>query len=129
MKIILALCLFLVLGVNSQAQNQKVLDSLGRVYYTAKHDTTRILALNSIASEYISNKPDTSVILAEKALKMSEKIGFEKGKSKAYSWIGDFHSTKGNYPQALTYYQKSLTINEQLGSKSGMKSDLMGVRV
>ena len=123
MRNLLILCLFLGFYTPTFAQNKKVLDSLNLVYQTAKHDTTKILILTHIAFEYGSNKPDTSLLLAEKALQMSEKIGFEKGKENAYYQIGRVHSAKGKYPQALKFYQNSLSIAEKMGNKNGIANN------
>ncbi len=129
MKNVLILCLFLGIYVSSFAQNKKVLDSLNRVYQTALHDTTKIITLVNMATAYRNNKPDTSLLFAEKALQMSEKIGFEKGKGNAYYQMGLVHSAKGKYAQALVSYQKSMTIAEKLGNKNMIANNLnmMGV--
>lgn len=129
MRKVLIICLFLGFCTRISAQNKKVLDSLNLVYQAAKHDTTKIITLVNIASFYSNSKPDTSLLIAEKALGMSEKIGFEKGKSNAYYRIGFVHSAKGKYAQALEFYQKSMTIAEKLGNKDIIANNLnmMGV--
>lgn len=112
------LFIFCFLALNIQAQNKKVLDSLNTVYNTTKYDTTRILALTAIASEYINNKPDTFIIITQKALEKSEQINYRKGQGNAYDLFAHYYFTKINYPLALEYYQKSLRINEELRNKS-----------
>ncbi len=109
------------------AQNKKVLDSLNRVYQSATADTVKILVLNRIAFAYMSSKPDTCITLAEKALQMSEKINFEKGKGTAYTMIGIGNEIKGNYLLALEYYQKGLNIRERMGDKQGIAKSLNNI--
>ena len=100
--------------LHAQAQNKKVLDSLMTVYQTNKHDTTRLLALANIAAYYMNSKPDTCIYIAQKALAQSIKINFEKGKAWAWNRMGIGYYIKGEYPEALTYYQKSLFVFEQM---------------
>ncbi len=111
----------------SNAQNQKILDSLVGLYSNARHDTSRIILLNSIAYEYRNDKADTCLIIAEQALLMSNKIGFEKGKSKAYTNIGLGVFTKGKYPEALKAFQTALTICEKIKDKQGVAVSLNNI--
>ncbi len=128
MKKIIILCfLSYVLISNINAQNKKNLDSLMRIYKTAKHDTTKILALKDIASEYRNSKPDTCIALVEKSLQISEKINFEKGKAWAWNIMGIVYVDKGKYPDALSYYQKALPIFEKVQDKKGIASTLNNI--
>jgi two-component system sensor histidine kinase/response regulator len=109
------------------AQNKKVLDSLNSVYQTAKHDTTKIMALTSIAFEYKSSKPDTCIVIADKALQMSEKIGFEKGKAWALNATGAGNLIKAKYADALVYYQNALSLFGKVQDKKGISTSLNNV--
>ena len=111
LKLLLLACLACL---PAHAQSKKAIDSLMRVYNTAKHDTSRIMTLTSIAFEYRNSKPDTCISIAEKALQMSEKIGFEKGKAWAWHRIGLGKMSKGKFPEALVLYQKALPIFEKM---------------
>jgi tetratricopeptide (TPR) repeat protein len=77
------------------------------------------LALTSIAVEYRSNNPDTCISIAEKALQMSEKIGFERGKGWAWNDIGIGNVNKSKYSEALALLQKALPIFEKIAEKKG----------
>ncbi len=112
-----------------QAQNKKVLDSLNGIYQNAKHDTIKIMALNSIAYEYRNNNPDTCIILAKQALEKSEKTGFQKGKGWAINRVGMGNRTKGKYPEAIDFFQKTLPIFEKINDKKGTSStfNMMGL--
>jgi tetratricopeptide (TPR) repeat protein len=122
MRIVCLLLYFFCLFETANAQNKMLLDSLKTVYQTTKHDTTKILTLTAIAFEYRNNKPDTCIAIAEKALQMSEKIGFEKGKAWAMSRIGIGNHILSKYIDALAYYQKALLIFEKIQEKKGMSS-------
>jgi two-component system sensor histidine kinase/response regulator len=120
MRIICLLLCFFCLFETANAQNKVLLDSLQKVYKTAKHDTTRILALTSIAYEYKNSKPDTCIAIAEKILTESEKIGFEKGKAKAYNCIGYGNYMQEKYTEALIAYQKAVFILEKIKDTKGL---------
>jgi signal transduction histidine kinase len=117
MKQALILLFFTLLGWQTFAQNKKVLDSLHLAYQKAQHDTSRILTLNAIAYQYRNSQLDTCLFLSEKALQMSEKIDFEKGKAQAYYRIGYLNIIQGNNTEALKYYQKALPIFEKIKDK------------
>lgn len=85
------------------AQNPQTLDSLQKVYPKLKADTSRILTLIEIAFEYRTSKPDTTLLLAEKALKQAQKIKYQKGIAWAWNRIGSVHFNKGDFDKSLEY--------------------------
>ena len=60
----------------SPAQTSKI-DSLKQVITTAKHDTTKIKALNALAWQLMYSNPDTSIIISTQALATAKKINYE----------------------------------------------------
>jgi tetratricopeptide (TPR) repeat protein len=112
-------CLFFCLITHAQAQNLR-LDSLQKAYKAAKKDTVRILTLIEIAHEYNTQKPDTTILLAKKALYQAQKINFTKGIAWASNRIGLAYWLKSNYTEALSYTQKSTSIFEK-------NNDLLGL--
>lgn len=97
------------------AQNKTLLDSLQTVHKTAKHDTSRIKALISIAREYSKSNLDTSIFIASQTLKILEKNNpSEKEKSRLYNIIGSSYFRKDNFLLALDYSQKALKYAEQV---------------
>src|ERR1700747_1485212 len=97
--------LFLVLVnmfVPTQAQNT---DSLWKVYKDkTQADASRIKALQELAMSYVSNKPDTTLVLAEEALQLADKLPGDDAKlcrANALNSIGISYGYKGNYAKAL----------------------------
>jgi tetratricopeptide (TPR) repeat protein len=41
--------------------------------------------------------------------------------------LGDIHYYQGNFPQALDYYQKSVNLYEQLGSREDIAHPLLRI--
>jgi tetratricopeptide (TPR) repeat protein len=81
-------------------------------------DSTYIKTLKDLAREYLFINPDTAITLAQQGLQLSEKINWKKGKVICLNAIGNCNYMKGNYPQALEYYNTGLKIAEELSDKS-----------
>ena len=58
--------------------------------------------------------------MAEKALKLSESIEYEKGITYAYSYLGFFWMIGSEYKKSLEYARLSNCIFEAIGDKLGM---------
>jgi tetratricopeptide (TPR) repeat protein len=81
-------------------------------------DSTYIKTLNELAREYLNINPDTAIILAQQGLQLSQKINWKKGKAICLNALGRCNRMKGNYPQALEYYNKGLKLAVELPDKS-----------
>ena len=105
------------------AQN---IDSLWKVYKNkAQVDTNRLEALNIIAWSYNGNNPDTAIILAEEEIAFANAVQPEKSKkwiADANKTIGASYNNKGDFEKALTYYFKSLKVNEEIKNKKGISA-------
>lgn len=104
------------------AQNQQVLDSLFNVLKTTKTDTTEVMALCRIASEYRHNAPDKGYEYAAKALDKAEKINFKLGIARALNVYGMINMNQSNYDKALEYYFKSLSLSKELNDKNSIST-------
>lgn len=69
---------------------------------------------------YNTKKHDKAQQYAEEALRIAEKIGFEKGRGDAYSNMGNIYNFQGNYTEALKNYKASLLIREKIGDRKGV---------
>jgi two-component system, NtrC family, sensor kinase len=85
------------------AQNIGIMqtDSLHRELLQARHDTSRILIMCSLAEAYRTASVDTTLFFATEALGLSRQYNFPKGESKALSSLCSYFYTTGNYPAAL----------------------------
>jgi tetratricopeptide (TPR) repeat protein len=101
----LFLCFFCVEFV-ATAQNQRILDSLNHIYQIAEQDTSKIIALNLIASQYVTTKVDTAISITQQALKLSETIKFKKGIGNSLYNLASCNFAKGNYELALALNKK-----------------------
>lgn len=72
--------ILLLLGVKFLfAQNKAELDSIHHLYLVAKTDTTRILILTEWSRTIYNANPDSSLLLANKALQLSKILNYTKG--------------------------------------------------
>ena len=102
------LAILLVLNISTAlAQNSK-LDSLNRVYRTAKEDTLRFSALVQIASYYVYRNPDTSLLIAQEALQLARSSSYVFGEGRSFGVMGNAFMVRGNYPKALELYLVAL---------------------
>lgn len=95
------------------AQQSKT-DSLSARLKQTIHDTDKVNTLIALAWELKSNNPDISIILSEQALIISEKIKFKTGIGKSNHNLGELNYLKANYPNALDYYFRALSLWEKL---------------
>ncbi len=126
---LLFIFLFLSFGCSLYAQNKKVLDSLNLAYQTSQEDTSKILTLLEICLQYRYSLADTSVLIAQKALKKSEEINYKRGIATAYNRIGLAYRDRNDYVKAIAIFQKSIDIFEKTHDKKGLSYSVnsMGV--
>lgn len=113
---LLIIVFFIGFGI-SNAQDPKI-DSLEQVFKTGERDTSVVNTLNTLFAE----TEDLSVRLqyAEKALELSEEIGYRRGKAYALKNVGIVEFYRGNYVAVLDYWMQSLKIFESLGDGDGI---------
>ncbi|MBI4929174.1 MAG: tetratricopeptide repeat protein [Bacteroidetes bacterium] len=109
--------------VYCSAQQNKI-DSLLSLLKKDKEDTNKVNHLNKLSSALYSANPDPTILLAQQAAALSQKINFSKGEANAYGIAGVGYWAKGDYPNALENYFKALKIDEALKNNSGMAKRL-----
>ncbi len=99
-------------------------DSLWSIWQnTEAHDTARLESFNGfIWNTVLFEKPDSAFILAQKHFDFAESKGLEKYMGQALSTQGVSYAIRGNYDQAISYYQKSLVHFEKVNYKKGIAS-------
>jgi tetratricopeptide (TPR) repeat protein len=95
------------------AQQQRI-DSLKRVIKTAKEDTIKINAINALAITLKPLDPDTAIIVASEALRLSTDKGYDWGIGKATIYLGLTYYSIGDFYKAMEYYKKALAHYEAM---------------
>ena len=124
---VLFLCGFLCHRV--QAQNQRKIDSLTNLLETSKEDTSKVNYLNELAWELMYRNPDTSIIIGNQSLSLSEKLEWKKGKASSLGRLGVYYWQKADYSKALEYDFKALKINEEIGNKERAAGNLSNIGI
>ncbi|MEI9944706.1 MAG: tetratricopeptide repeat protein [Chitinophagaceae bacterium] len=116
----------LLLGCCIVAGNaQETIDNnLKRSLESEKMDTAEVSLLEELSYTYLTSKPDTALLLAEKALLISKEIKYKKGEAVSLNRIGTVLNSTGNYPHALENFLQSLQINEDIDNKNGIMRNL-----
>lgn len=113
--------LCLLLSIIISAQPKQYLDSLMNII-KGQDDTAKVLTINKIISFYGNQGIfDSANMYSKQMLELSETIGYERGKCIAYNTYGIPQMVNGKYPEALTYFFKSLAIAE----KNNLYQDMM----
>ncbi|MEM6525424.1 MAG: tetratricopeptide repeat protein [Bacteroidota bacterium] len=91
----------------------------------SEHDTVTTIAWNDLSAKLWRSNPDSSRLLANKALALSEKLLFEKGKALSYNNLGALNFFKGQFDSAYYYWNSSLKAWEIMNDQKQV-SKLLG---
>ena len=78
----------------------------------AGNDSSRSLIWAGLSYFYAYSSFDSSLLYAEKALKLSNKIDFARGKANALIGFGNLYMRQGDYPMALQYQFQAKELSE-----------------
>ena len=112
MKNLAIICIFVFSGILMRAQSVNI-DSLKYQLSVAKEDTNKVNLLNSLCLLYAWSYADTGLIYAQQQLDLSEKLEYTRGIFGAMQNMSSALTTLGNYPLALDYAFKCLSLAEK----------------
>ena len=119
-RFVLIPILFLILpfGMSVSAQQAQV-DSLLKLLETRyqKKDSLRIDRLAETAELLLRINPDKSLELSKESLRLSILTGYQKRISHIYNSTGTANRLKGEYGKALTFHNKALENDRELGNR------------
>ncbi len=98
------------------AQSSKI-DSLEGVLNVAK-DTLRVNILAALSEDYAYYDLDHADSIAQEALALSSRLGYQEGIIKSYNSLSYIKSSKGGYEKGYDLSQKALQLSEKLGNKA-----------
>lgn len=116
----------LLISTSLSAQKAKV-DSLEAVL--KKHtsiDSTKVNILNDLAYAVYSNDFMKAREYASQSMKISEEIGWMKGKATSL-WAMGLTFNQSDKKLALDYYRKALSLAEKIGDRPGTAKYLLGI--
>ncbi|MFH2095947.1 MAG: sensor histidine kinase [Bacteroidota bacterium] len=95
------------------AQDTNFTDSLSLLISKSKNDTGKVNLLNELAAHYLFTNTTGAKEPAEKALKLAEKLSYDKGCMDAMNRLGIMYFRMANYDSSLVFYRKGLTLAEK----------------
>ncbi|WP_198675344.1 ATP-binding protein [Pleomorphovibrio marinus] len=75
--------------------------------------------LNALATSSYNRYPDSTFIYGQRALEISEAIGYEEGVADAFYNIGGYYNKMGNYSNALLHLNRGLQTADQSNYQFG----------
>ncbi|HXO76977.1 MAG TPA: hypothetical protein VN824_17100, partial [Puia sp.] len=85
------------------------IDSVKKVVALQKEDTNQLINLIALSSSYTAFLPDSSIVYAQKALILAEKLHDDFGLFNAEAFLSRALMISGNYPLELEYCFKALS--------------------
>ncbi len=120
-KTLLILILLWQSELYAQKKEQARIDSLVQLLKTTSQDTTRVTAMNALASGlWQKGKIDSAVELFSAALLLSKKINFNPGEANAYFSLGQLYAAGAKTAEALQSYENALSLYEQMRHPTGI---------
>ena len=120
MKTIARIFLLLLVHAFCNAQTNTI-DSLKQLLQTEKQDTSRVILFTRLARAYLYSKPDTSLLMCEQGLSLSQRAKFTKGEALCLESMADAFDNLGNYPKSLEIYLMCLKIYETTNDVKGIR--------
>jgi tetratricopeptide (TPR) repeat protein len=125
--ILLLLCLTCTLELFAQKKNN--LDSMYRVLRSMKDDTAKVNMLNALAFGQNEPKYDTSIVLCTQSLELAKKLNWSFGEARNYNGLGALMFMKGNFKEAVPYFEKALsTLSEIEKNATEKRSRILAER-
>jgi signal transduction histidine kinase len=119
---ILYLLLNTIIGL---AQPKLNIDSLQKLLSSAKEDTTRILLLAQISSDFTFYNPDSAFELVKQTLRLAQKINYSKGQIYCHATLGKLWWSVGDYSAALRFLLP-LEKNAENTTDSWLRINILG---
>lgn len=115
-----------VIFFKTGAQTAKI-DSLSGLLLSEKQDSNKVTLLWRLAQQYQSFKPDTALLLSEKALLLARQIQFTEGESRSLALLAASQYLLGDYTSALSNYMLKLKLEEKRNSPRNYASALNNI--
>lgn len=102
--------------------SQSLADSLLEVLNTQPVDTQRVHLLNDLGWEYKYDDEAKARQYLQESITFSEKIDFKKGAAQAFNNLGVVAAIQGDIDQAMTNYERALSLRQELNDQKGVAS-------
>lgn len=124
----LLLCCAILFTMALQANTNKI-DSLKRLSLANLEDSQKVNVYIEIAQAYIDMNVDSSLSYATLALELCAKNDYINGLIKANNLLGNCAQRKGEFDEAMTYYDKVKQFAEERKDDKGMAIVLNNIAI
>lgn len=111
--------ILLITALLAFAQKSQI-DSLTVLLRDAKNDRQRVELLNTLSYDYQDSRPDSALLLAQRAWYLARKNNIVKGESDALSQMATAYKSLGNFTKSLEYAIVKLKMDEALESPANL---------
>lgn len=109
------------------AQRTKILDELKQELIKTTSDTAKVHLMADISEIYGFFNADSSLIFAEKGLKLAQKLKFTGGEIRMLYCFGTYYRNTGDLPEALKYFNQTLLIATKNKIRTGIARGNFGI--
>jgi tetratricopeptide (TPR) repeat protein len=109
-----------LLSLKATPQNKQLTDSLVNLIKSGNDDTLKAKHLNDLVWYTKFSNPDTSLILLDQSEALSKKLDFADGLGNSFNNRAIIFTVKGNYNDALKYYQLAVYQFERNNDAEGI---------
>lgn len=104
------ICILVLLSFSQPAVHAQNLELIERISKDVRkaQGKEKFDLLNTLAWEYRSSFPDSTIKYGEEALRLSRQLSLSKGAATSLNFIGLGNYYKGNYVRAYEYYDRAL---------------------
>lgn len=130
MKATLILIVFyLLITGQTNAQDQRVLDSLENVYNITKDDKLKLKVSGDLSWSYGNVNSDKALWYGRAELQLAEKLKDSAAMALAYSDLGNTYTRINNLKEALSYHLKAYNLREKLGLKTKAAGSISNISI
>ncbi len=124
------LLFFFFLGGVTFSQNSKI-DSLKiKLQKHSEKDTTRVNLLNDLSNKLYGKRSfDKTIKYLKESEKISDSLGYTKGKAKSLRLKGLVYRDKSNFEKSLQFINEALQLSQAINSKSEIARCYNGIGV
>jgi signal transduction histidine kinase len=120
--LIITLCLFFYSGISAQLSK----DSLIKIINLDRKDVAEINALIHLAN--LLTPSDSATTFINKALSLSENLGYKKGKADCFLILANQVAFTSNFGQAIQYDLAALTLYEEIRNNVGIATSHLALQ-
>src|ERR1035437_6160456 len=120
--------LFIVLiGCFSGSFSQNKIDSLTKLLKPSIEDTNQARVHLKLANAYSNSDYDKAIEELTKAYNLNKKLNYYRGLMTCANWFGILNAKKGNYKDALIYFNETIELSKKHFPKNNIGSTLNNI--